>query len=85
VADELSSQESQGPATVRSDRQRWERAADTGSIVWGLILVGVGAWFFFEVTLGYDLPAIDWGVVWPIAIILIGGWILLRAAGRRQA
>ena len=84
MADELSSRESDGSTTVGSDRRRWERAADTGSIVWGLILVAVGAWFFFEVTLGYDLPAIDWGVVWPIVIILIGGWVLLRAAGRRQ-
>ena len=85
MADELSSRESDGSTTVESDRRRWERAADTGSIVWGLILVAVGAWFFFEVTLGYDLPAIDWGVVWPIVIILIAFGLLIALGGTAAA
>jgi len=66
-------------------RQRWERAGDLGSVVWGLILVAAGGWFFLEYTLGFDLPRIDWSIVWPIVIILIGGWIVLRATGRRAA
>lgn len=64
------------------DRARWERAGDTASIVWGLILLAVGAWLFVEITLGYDLPTIPWRDLWPLALILIGGWIVLRAARR---
>lgn len=67
------------------DRDRWRKAGDTGSLVWGVILLAIGGWFFVEHTLGYDLPAIDWGTIWPIVLIVIGGWIVLRAAGRRSA
>jgi hypothetical protein len=73
------------PAGGARDPRRWERATDTGSIVWGFILIAIGGWFFIEHTLGYDLPRIDWGTVWPIVLIVIGGWIILRAAGRRSA
>ena len=69
----------------RGDRDRWQKASDTGSLVWGVILLAIGGWFFVEHTLGYDLPAVDWGTIWPIVLIVIGGWIVLRAAGRRAA
>jgi len=69
----------------RSERDRWKQASDTGSLVWGFVLLAIGGWFFIEHTLGYDLPRIDWSTVWPIVLIVIGGWIILRAAGRRSA
>jgi len=69
----------------RTERDRWQKASDTGSLAWGVILIGIGGWFFVDHTLGYDLPAIDWSVIWPIVLIVIGGWIVLRAAGRRSA
>lgn len=56
---------------------------DTASVAWGLILVAVGLWFFLDQTLGLRLPAIPWGDLWPVLLILLGGWILLRASGRR--
>jgi hypothetical protein len=69
----------------RRDRDRWQRASDTGSLVWGVILLAIGGWFFVEHTLGYDLPAVDWSTIWPIVLIVMGGWIVLRAAGGRSA
>ena len=60
-------------------------AADTAARVWGLILIGVGAWFFAEFTLGYDLPAIPWRDVWPIGLIAIGLVVILRGLTRRSA
>ena len=56
---------------------------DVAARVWGAILVGLGAWFFAEFTLGYDLPSLPWRDLWPVALILLGGAIVLRGAQRR--
>jgi len=56
---------------------------DLATRVWGAILVGLGAWFFAEYTLGYDLPSVPWRDLWPVALILLGGAIVLRGAQRR--
>jgi hypothetical protein len=54
-----------------------------GTIVFGLVLIAVGAWFFADRTLGLDLPSIDWGDLWPVVLIAIGGWVILGARSRR--
>jgi hypothetical protein len=61
------------------------RAADTAARVWGLIILAVGAWFLVDVTLGYDMPSIPWGDVWPIGLIIIGLLVVLRGMSRRTA
>ena len=53
------------------------------TIVLGLIVIAIGLWFFLDRTLGFDLPDIDWGGLWPVVLIAIGAWILL-GAGRRN-
>jgi hypothetical protein len=53
-----------------------------GTIIFGLILLGLGLWFFAEITLGLELPTIDWDQVWPIILIVIGLWIVLAARRR---
>jgi hypothetical protein len=63
----------------------YRRAADTAARVWGLIILAVGAWFFADVTLGYDMPRIPWGDVWPIGLIAIGLVVILRGTRRRAA
>jgi hypothetical protein len=68
------------PPTVRSGRgdPGW-----TGTIVFGLILVAVGLWFFADQTLGLEMPRLRWNDLWPIALIVLGGWILLGSMRRR--
>ena len=56
---------------------------DLAARVWGAILIGLGAWFLAEYTLGYDLPSVPWRDLWPVALILLGGAIVLRGAQRR--
>jgi hypothetical protein len=56
---------------------------DLAARVWGAILIGLGAWFFAEYTLGYDLPSVPWRDLWPVALILLGGAIVIRGAQRR--
>lgn len=53
------------------------------SIVFGVILLAVGLWFFAEHTLGLDLPTLRWSQLWPLIIIVVGVWVLFGA--RRRA
>lgn len=62
----------------RRDPGRWV------SVVVGLIVLAVGLWLFAEVTLGIDLPAIRWSQLWPVILIVIGGWIVLGTMRRGQ-
>ena len=61
------------------------RAAGTASRVWGLVLLGAGAWFLADVTLGYDMPSVPWGDLWPVGLIAVGLLIVVRGMGRRAA
>lgn len=69
------------PATWGRARTRDD--GRTGSIIFGLILLAIGLWFFAEQTLGLDLPSVDWGDFWPVILIAIGAWIVLGARRRR--
>ena len=56
----------------------------TATVVFGLVVIAIGLWLFAERTLDIDLPEIDWGALWPLAIIGLGAWILIGAADRRR-
>jgi hypothetical protein len=66
------------PSSGRGSRQDGR----AGSIVFGVVLLLVGAWFFAEQTLGLDLPAISWGELWPVILIALGAWIVLGSLRR---
>ena len=67
----------------RAAKRYRERGVDTGAMVWGGILLIVGIWFFLDQTLGIDLPAIDWGDVWPVILIVVGAVVIFQAMRRR--
>ncbi len=52
------------------------------SILFGLMILGLGLWFFAEHTLGYQLPRIRWSQLWPVFIIGIGLWVVLGSMRR---
>ena len=54
----------------------------TASILFGLVILGVGLWFFAEHTLGLELPRIRWSQVWPLMLIVVGLWVVLGAMRR---
>ena len=58
------------------------RGPNIVAIVVGLVLIAVGLYYVLDVTLGISLPAIRWGSLWPVILILIGGLMLLRASRR---
>ena len=64
--------------TRREDRD----AGRTASVLFGLVILGFGLWFFVEHTLGYELPRIRWSQLWPVALIVIGLWVVLGSMRR---
>jgi hypothetical protein len=61
------------------DGQRYDRVG----LIWGGILLVVGIWFFLDQTLGLNMPSINWGDFWPVILIVIGLFVILRGMGRR--
>ena len=55
------------------------------TVVFGLIVIAIGVWFFADRTLGLNLPDVDWGSLWPLVLIAIGVWILIGAGRRNRA
>jgi hypothetical protein len=60
----------EGPSARRHRR-------DTGGLVFGLLLLGLGIYFLLKETLGLVIP--DIGELWPVFVIALGAWILLSA------
>jgi hypothetical protein len=71
--------------------ERWSkdpgvvRASEGASRIWGVIVLAIGLWFFADVTLGYDMPSIAWRDLWPLALIGVGLFVVIRGMTRRQA
>ncbi len=76
-------QEVEGAAGRLSGNESLRGAGDLLARAWGVVLIAVGSWFFAKTTLGLDLPRIPWSELWPLALIGLGGLIVLRAARRR--
>ena len=71
-----------GPLSAAPGRREARPRRDdgrAGSIVFGLLLLGVGVWFFLDETLGLALPELHWDQLWPVILIGIGLWIVLGA------
>jgi hypothetical protein len=63
---------------------RRDRRPSAFAMVIGLILIAIGAYYFLDRTLGIALPRIQWGSVWPVILIVIGGLILVRSFQRKS-
>ncbi|HET9344172.1 MAG TPA: DUF5668 domain-containing protein [Candidatus Limnocylindrales bacterium] len=57
---------------------------NVASIVVGLVVIGIGIWYFLDQTLELEMPRISWGDLWPIFLIILGGVILYRSAVSRS-
>lgn len=64
------------PRREEKDRGR------TASILFGLVILGLGLWFFTEHTLGYELPRIRWSQLWPVFLIGLGLWVVFGSLRR---
>ncbi|MDQ3448566.1 MAG: DUF5668 domain-containing protein [Chloroflexota bacterium] len=53
------------------------RRGDNGAAIFGVILILVGGYFLAR-ELGISLPAVNWDLVWPVIIIVLGVVVVLR-------
>lgn len=58
--------------------------ADLAGRLWGLVLLAFGLWFFADVTLNLDLPRVRWSELWPVILIVLGGFVVLRGLVQRR-
>jgi hypothetical protein len=56
----------------------------TSSLVVGVVILGIGLWYFADRTLGLHLPRLNWNDLWPIALIALGAWIIAGPYLRRR-
>lgn len=61
-----------------------ERRFDRGGLIFGGLLVLVGGYFLLRESFGIELPDIEWDLVWPIGIILLGVAVIWGARSRRS-
>jgi len=61
-----------------------KETADLAGRLWGLVLLAFGLWFFADVTLRLDLPSVRWSELWPVVLIVLGGFVILRGLARRS-
>ena len=72
------------PPPASGWRPRREERGHGASVVFGLIVLAIGLWFFATTTLGLDLPRIEWRQLWPVILIALGAWIVLNSIWRRR-
>jgi hypothetical protein len=60
-----------------------DRESNLASIVVGLVLLGLGVWYLLDHTFDFVMPRIDWGDLWPIILIAIGGIVIYQSVRRR--
>lgn len=67
---------------VRPDRpaeeRRWDNDGRAGLVV-GIGLVLLGVWFLAR----QYLPAINWGLIWPLILVGVGVLILVTSSRRK--
>lgn len=64
------------PAAAKPQRSGGPEAA---TLIVGLVFLAVGVWFLLDRTLGFNMPDIQWGNVWPVFLIGLGALVLFRA------
>lgn len=73
---------SPNPPVPEGKRRDDRDAGRTASVLFGLVFLGLGLWFFADQTLGLELPRISWSQLWPVTLIVIGLWVVLGSMRR---
>jgi TRAP-type C4-dicarboxylate transport system permease small subunit len=57
---------------------------DVGALIFGAILLLVGGYYLLVNTFGFELPELNWDMIWPIAVIALGLAVVARAVASRS-
>jgi len=66
------------PVDWETREHRLRRGGSGGAVIFGLILIGLGAWFLVD----QYLPDIDTDLLWPVALVILGVVLLVVALRR---
>jgi uncharacterized membrane protein len=55
------------------------RNLEVGRLIFGLIVLGFGVYYFVQKTLGIPIPNLDWDQIWPLLVIALGAGIAFSA------
>ena len=72
------------PPDDRRHRRDRDRRPNGFAVLVGFALIAIGGWYFLDRTLGVSLPRIEWRSLWPVILIVLGGWILIQSMQRRS-
>jgi phage shock protein PspC (stress-responsive transcriptional regulator) len=70
-----------GPSVMTPAAPPRRRSSGGGSLVFGLILVGLGAWFLIR----EYVPQIDTDLLWPIGLVVLGVVLVVASLRRPPA
>ena len=70
-----------GPSVTSEPASPRRRSSGGGSLVFGLILVGLGAWFLIR----EYVPQIDTDLLWPIGLVVLGIVLVVASLRRPRA
>jgi len=59
------------------------RTVDVGALLFGVVLLLVGGYYLLTNTFGFDLPELNWDMIWPLAVIVLGASVVARAVQSR--
>jgi hypothetical protein len=57
---------------------------DVGALIFGAILLLVGGYYLLVNTFGFELPELDWDQIWPVALMLLGVVVVVKAIQSRS-
>ncbi len=58
------------------------RRLDLGGLIFAAILLVVGGYFVLRNTLGFDMPDLNWDLIWPLFVVGLGVAVLWGALTR---
>jgi phage shock protein C len=70
-----------GSSVTSASAPARRRSSGGGSLIFGLILVGVGAWFLIR----EYVPQIDTDLLWPIGLVVLGIVLVIASLRRPRA
>ena len=53
-------------------------------MLWGIILIVIGLWFLAQNLHIFPFFIIPWGILWPVAIVIFGIFLILYGVSRRR-
>jgi hypothetical protein len=55
---------------------------DIGAMIFGVVVLFAGIFYVLRNTLGFNLGELNWDLIWPVLVVVLGASIIYRAVAR---